>query len=371
MKVAHIVGKLKAGGVESVVFNYLRNMDLDGIETDVLYDSDSTVPPPEDLEERGVRFIEIPPYQKLPSYIKTIKKLCRENGYDIVHSHLNSLSGFPLFAAKRGGVKIRIAHNHTTSSRAEGKRDLAKRALRPLARRYAANYAACSEKAGRWLFGDAAFDSGNVRIFNNAIDIDKFAYDPSSRAGIREEYGVGDGFVLLHVGRFVTTKNHLFIIDIFMELKKYRPDAKLMLVGDGELLDGVRQKAASESLDKDVIFCGVVFDAEKYYSAADAFVLPSLYEGLPVVALEAEAAGLDVYISDTVTRECAVSPHVSFLPLSAGAEEWAKQIVSAPPHDRRADAEVMRASAFDITGSANDMRRYYFGLMDGLSGRAK
>ena len=118
MRIAHVVGKLKAGGVESVIFSYLRFMDRDGLDIDVLYDSDSDVAPPEDLAATGVRFIEIPPYQKLPKYLKEIKRLCRENGYEVVHSNINSLSGFPLFAAKRGGVKIRIAHNHTTSSKA-------------------------------------------------------------------------------------------------------------------------------------------------------------------------------------------------------------------------------------------------------------
>ena len=199
---------------------------------------------------------------------------------------------------------------------------------------------------------------------------DKFAFDPSSREEIRQKTGCG-GFVLLHVGRFVTTKNHLFIIDIFKELKKLRPDAKLLLVGDGELVDGVKEYVSAKALEDAVIFCGVVSDAERYYSAADAFLLPSLYEGLPVVALEAEASGLDVYISDAVTRECAITPHVSFLPLSAGAGEWAKTISSAPPHDRSDDAGSMRGSAFDIKKTANDLRDYYSELLNNSYGRAK
>ena len=371
MKVAHIVGKLKAAGVESVVFNYLRNMDLDGIETDVLYDADSTVSPPKDLAARGVRFIEIPPYQKLNAYIKRIKQLCLENGYDIVHSHMNALSGFPLFAAKRGGVKIRVAHNHSTSSKAEGKRDIAKRVLRPFARRYATSYAACSEKAGRWLFGDRKFDSGKVTLFNNAIDLDKFSFDLAARNDVRREYGLGEEFVLLHIGRFVTQKNTPFIIDIFKELKEYIPDAKLLLVGDGDLLDETEKKVKNYSLSDDVTFCGVVPDTERYYSAADAFVLPSLYEGLPVVALEAQASGLPSYLSDEVTRECAVTGHVSFISLSVGAKEWARLIAARSYTDRQLTIGAMKDTAFDIKKTANDMRRYYFELTDGSSRRIK
>ena len=367
MKVAHIVGKLKAAGVESVVFNYLRNMDLSGIETDVLYDSDSTVSPPEDLVEAGIRFIVIPPYQKLPSYISKIKELCRENGYDIVHSHMNALSGFPLYAAKRGGVKHRIAHNHSTSSKAEGKRDLAKRILRPFARRYATDYAACSEKAGRWLFGDRSFDSGEVTIFNNAIDIGKFAFNPAARAEVRSELGIGESFVLLHIGRFVKQKNTPFIIDIFKELKTYIPDAKLLLIGDGELLEETKKKVSDYTLYESVIFKGVVPDTHRYYSAADAFVLPSLYEGLPVVALEAQASGLDVYVSDAVTAECAVTPNVSFISLDDGEAAWAKEISSAKPCDRGDGAKIMKGSAFDIDKSANDMRDYHLSLVKNSS----
>ncbi len=371
MRIAHVVGKLKAGGVESVIFNYLRNMDRDGIDVDVLYDSDSDVAPPKVLAESGVRFIEIPPYQRLPKYLKEIKRLCRENGYDAVHSNINSLSGFPLFAAKRGGVKIRVAHNHTTSSKVEGKRDLAKRALRPLARRYATDYAACSEKAARWLFGDEAVERGEVRLFNNAIDVDRFRYSEESRAEVRAALGLSDEFVLLHVGRFVTTKNHPFIIEVFKELKAIVPDARLILVGDGEDAEAVRETIASEGLSDDVIMTGIVGDTEKYYSAADAFLLPSLYEGLPVVAVEAEAAGLPVFISDAVTRECAVTPHVTFLPLSAGARTWAEKISSCGRHDRAADGDIMKDSDFNISKSANDMRDYYFELVSGGSARRK
>ena len=367
MKVAHVVGKMKAGGVESVVFAYLANMDRTGMDIDVLYDADSTVAPPRELAEAGIRFIEIPPYQKLPVYIKAIKELCRKNGYDIVHSHLNSLSGFPLYAAKRGGVKVRIAHNHTTSSKAERKRDLAKRALRPLARRYATNYAACSENAGRWLYGDGIFDSGKVKVFANAVDTDKFRFSPASRDAARRELGVGERFVLLHVGRFVTVKNHPFIIDVFRELKKLVPDAVLVLVGDGELEERIKALASSRGLSRDVIFCGAVSDAERYYSAADAFVLPSLYEGLPVVAVEAQASGLPCFISDGVTRECAVTSGVHFLPLDAGGAAWAKAVSEEAARDRLADNEAVRSSRFNIKTSASEMRAYYDGILSRLA----
>lgn len=360
MKVAHVVGKLKAAGVEAVVFNYLSNMDRTGMEIDVLYDADSVVPPPQSLVEAGIRFIEIPPYQKLPAYMKAVKRICRDNGYDIVHSHMNSLSGFPLLAAKRGGVGVRIAHSHTTSSKVEGKRDLLKRALRPFARRYATNFAACSAQAGRWLFGDKLFDEGKVTVFNNAVNIEKYKFSPEDRENLRRELGVGDRRLVLHIGRFMTQKNHRFIIEIFKELKKIEPDTVLVLVGEGPLEEEIKSLVREYGMSDSVIFKGIVPDAERYYSAADVFILPSLYEGLPVVAVEAQSAGLNCFVSDVVTRECEVTGGVRFIPLSAGAEKWAVSIASATSRDREADNASMENSVFNIKKTANDLKEYYY-----------
>ncbi len=367
MKIAHIVGKLKAGGVESVVFSYLSEMDRDGFDIDVLYDDDSTVDPPKALSDAGINFKAIPPYESALKYAKAVKALCRERGYDIVHSHLNSLSYFPLRAARRAGVPVRIAHNHTTSSPEDGIRDTVKRAMRPFTKRAATDFAACSEKSARWMFGDAAVDAAKVRIFNNAVDTERFRFDGASRADIRRDLSLGDSFVLIHVGRFVKTKNHPFILGVFKELLSVRPDSFLILVGDGETARQTRDEAKALGVDGRVRFCGIVSDAERYYSAADAFLLPSFYEGLPVVAVEAQASGLDLFLSENVTAECAVTPHVSFLPLSAGEKKWAECIAKAEPHDRLSDNEIMKNSPFNIKSSASDLRDYY--LM--LSGRAE
>lgn len=365
MKVAHIVGKLKAAGVESVVFTYLRFMDREGMEIDVLYDADSTVEPPRDLEEAGIRFIKIPPYQKLPEYMKTLRRLFREEKYDIVHSHINSLSVFPLRAAKSAGVMYRICHNHTTSSKAEFVRNAVKNLLKPFARRAATHYAACSGLSARWLYGDKIVESGAVKIFPNAIDIDKYKYSSDSRERIRSEFGISDKFVVGHIGRFMSTKNHCFIIDLFSELLKIRPDVALVLVGDGERKKEVEKRVESLGLADRVFFPGVVFDAEQYYSAFDVFVLPSLYEGLPVVALEAQTSGLECFVSDVVTRECAVTPHVNFIPLDAGSEEWAKHISARAVYDRLSDGEIVQNSKFNIVRSAGEMKDFYKMILSG------
>ncbi|MBQ7714942.1 MAG: glycosyltransferase [Clostridia bacterium] len=362
MKVAHIAGKLKAGGVESVIFNYIAFTDRSDMSIDILYDSDSTVAPPTEAGWDNVRFIEIPPYQKLPSYTSALKRIFRENGYDIVHSHLNSLSAFPLRAAKSAGITIRIAHNHTTSSPEDGARDKIKRALRGLTVKYATHFAACSDNAARWMFGDERVNSAQVKIFPNAVDTEKFAYDERAREEIRAAEGMGSSFVLFHVGRFVKTKNHPFILDTFKELLKIRPDSHLILIGDG--VEAAKALSDERGITSRVTVKGIVSDPEKYYSAADAFILPSFYEGLPVVALEAQASGLPCFFSDNVTRECAVTSGAKFIPLSSGCSEFARQIAECEARDRAADGNAVRASRFNIARSASAMKEYYREILD-------
>ncbi len=363
MKIAHIVGKLKKAGVEAVVFTYLRNMDLDGIEVDVFYDADSSVAPPEDLLKMGIRFIEIPPYQKVVAYMSEIKRLCKENKYDIVHTHMNVLSVFSLFAARCAGIKNRICHNHSTTSKFEKKKDLMKKVLRPTAKIFATHYAACSELSARWMYGKRRVERGIVTVFNNAIDLERYRYDGTARADVRDELGASDSFLIGHVGRFMDQKNHTFLIDIFAETVKIRPDAKLVLIGEGENLEAVKEKVSKLGLSDRVIFKGILADVERYYSAMDVFLLPSLYEGLPVVALEAQATGLPCVISDAVTTESAVIPEVVFLPVNRDTERWAKTVSEARVENREECNRVFRDGKFNIANSASQMREYYNNIM--------
>ncbi|MBR0303376.1 MAG: glycosyltransferase [Clostridia bacterium] len=365
MRVAEIVGKIKAGGVESVVFEYLRRIDLTDLEIDVLYDDDSDYAPPGDIAARGIGIIKIPAYQKLPKYMSTVKKICRERRYDIVHSHINALSCFPLRAAKRAGVACRIAHDHTTSSKSDGWRDVVKRAARGASARAATDYAACSEAAARWMFGDRTVDAGEVRIIPNVTDPARFAYSEISRDALRRELGLGDSFVLLHIGRFVKTKNHQFTLDAFDALTKRRPGSKLILVGDGELSDDIKRRAAGMSCRDDIIFTGVVADPERYYSAADALILPSFYEGLPVVVIEAQSSGLPCFVSDRVTKECDVSGAVRYLSISSPPDEWAKAVSVVAPQERVSAHEAIEGTGFDIGVSAKLLRDYYFEVAHG------
>lgn len=268
-----------------------------------------------------------PPYQKLAKYLKFLKRLFREKKYRIVHSNINTLSIFPLYAAKKVGVPVRIAHSHSTSNPREWKKNLIKNALRPFSKVWATDYFACSELAGRYLFGNKAFDKGEVKIIRNAIDVEKFKFDPEARKKLRKEIGIADDdFVIGHIGRFVEQKNHRFLIDVFAEVKKKEEKAKLVLVGQGPLREEIEQKVKDLGLEKDVCFLGQRSDTNKLYSVFDVFCLPSLYEGLPVVGVEAQANGVSCVFSDRITKETVVNKNVELIDIDNNPYEIAKTV---------------------------------------------
>lgn len=310
IRVAQVVGRMAGGGVESVVMNYYRHVDRSRVQFDFLVSSGSPLVPREEIESLGGRVFEVPPYQRAAEYQRELARLFRDGGWRVVHSHANALSVFPLRAATRAGVPVRIAHSHSTSGRGEPLRNALKAALRTQANRYPTHRMACSRAAGEWLFGRGA----EFEVLPNAVDLRRFYFDPKAREEARAELGVGDDRLLVgHVGRFVTVKNHMFLLDAFEKLVRARRDAVLALTGDGELRQDAERRAAQLGLTDRVLFLGQRDDAWRLYQAFDVFVLPSLYEGLPVVAVEAQAAGLPCLLSDRITREVNVTGTVRFL----------------------------------------------------------
>ena len=312
--VAQIMGKWVGGGVESVIMNYYRHLDHSKVQFDFICDEDSTRIPYDEIKKLGGRVFLVPKYQNLSKYLKALEKLFKENQYRIVHSNINTLSVFPLYAAKKAGVPIRISHSHSTSNPKEWKRNLIKNILRPFSKRYATDYFACSEVAGRYLFGNKAFDRGEVKIIHNAIDVEKFKFDEVARKKLRKEFGIKDSTVVIgHVGRFVQQKNHTFLVDVFNEYHKKNLDSKLLLVGSGPLEDEIKKKVERLGFKDSVLFLGQRDDINKLYSVMDIFCLPSLYEGLPVVGVEAQAAGLPTIFSNRISEEVIVSSYAKIV----------------------------------------------------------
>lgn len=369
--VAEIIGKWVGGGVEQVVYNYCSRIDKERFEIDFIIDEDSLFIPQEELEDAGINVVIVPPYQKVLSYQKALIKLFKEKQYDIVHSHENTLSVFPLRAAKKAGIKVRIAHSHSTTNKKEKKKNLLKMVLRPFAKMYATHYFACTEHAGRWLFGDKEFDNGNVYVMNNAIDIEKFKYSEETKKEKRRELEINDeALVIGHCGRFVEQKNHRFIIDIFNEIHKQRDDAVLLLLGQGPLQDEIKEKVKQLGLEESVKFLGRREDINEMYSTMDVFVFPSLYEGLGMVLVEAQIAGCYCVASTEVPEIARISDKVEFVDLELSSEMWSEIVLNSLRNciSRNADEEILNDKGYNIKAEVNRLEKKYIEL-DKLGGR--
>lgn len=364
IRVASVIGRYIGGGVEAVTINYYRNIDKNKVQLDFICDEDSTNIPYEEIEKKGGKVIIIPSYSKLFKYHKALKRVLKEGNYKIIHSNINTLSVFSLFAAKCAGVPVRIAHSHSTTNKKEKKKNLMKQVLRPFSKVFATDYMCCSELAGRWLFGNKEYDKGNVYLLNNAIDLDKFKYNESLRKKKRNELGIKDDTLVIgHIGRFVAQKNHDFLIDIFNEIHKKNNNSILLLAGQGPLMEDIKNKVKELNLDDNVKFLGQRNDANELYQAFDVFLLPSLYEGLPVVGVEAQAAGLLCYLSDDMTKETKVLDITKFMSLNNTPEEWADNILDDVKKYKRIDtSKEMTAKNFNIKEEAKKLEEYYLNL---------
>lgn len=365
IRIPQIMGKWLGGGVEAVVMNYYRHIDREKIQFDFICDSDSTKIPYEEIEKLGGRVILVPPYQKLFKYQKELKRIFKENNYKIIHSHINTLSVFPLFAAFRSKIKVRIAHSHSTTNNKEWKKNILKLVLRPFNKLVATDYMCCSELAGRWLFGNKEYNKGNVYLLNNAIDLNKFKFNEEKRKEKRKELELDDNTLVIgHIGRFVEQKNHMFLIDIFNEVYKKNKKSCLILCGTGPLEENIKEKVKNLELENVVKFLGQRNDVNEIYNAMDVFILPSLYEGLPVVGVEAQATGLLCVFSDDMTKETKILDSTKFLSLKQDEKEWAKKIIHLSKKNiRNTNLLKIKKNKFDITSEANKLSYYYTNRM--------
>lgn len=368
IKIAHIIGKWVGGGVESVVMNYYRNIDRTKIQFVFICDSDSTNIAYEEIEQLGGKIILIPPYQKIFEYHKELTKILKEGNYKIVHSHINTLSVFSLYAAKCAGVPIRIAHSHSTSSRKEWKRDIIKKTLRPFSKTFATNYMCCSEIAGRWLFGNREFNKGNVFVLNNAIDLEKFKYNKKIRKEKRKELKIAkDTLVIGHVGRFVETKNHKFLIEVFNKLHQKNENSILILVGQGPLKKEIKKYVDELKLTDSVLFLGQRKDTNEIYQVFDILLLPSLYEGLGMVLIEAQCAGLPCIASNYVPTITNATNNIQFKSIKSSLDEWVECSLKLANQDRKNKIYLINKKGYNIKIEKNKLEKVYTKMMEEIN----
>lgn len=352
VRVAQILNRMDSGGVEAVVLNYYRHIDHSKVQFDFYFAEGSSLPQREELEQLGAGLYPVSAYSHPVAYHKALHTAFKQRGYKIVHAHLSTMSLFPLFAAWRAGVPMRICHNHSTAHWGEGVKTLLKYILRPFNKLFATDWFACGETAARWMYGDKAFDAGKVTVMPNAIDTEKFAYDERARSQLRQELGIPQSaFVVGHVGRFMYQKNHRFLVDIFADLYKQKPEARLLLIGEGELREQIQQQVRVLNLQDKVIFTGARQDVNKLYSAMDVFCLPSFYEGLGMVAWEAQVNGLPVVLSNFVPREAKRSSECIFLSLNDPHGVWIEALYRSK--------RQIKIDVPDIHECVDDIRGFY------------
>ena len=363
VRVLHAVPDMGAGGIENYVMNMYRRIDPSEVSFDFLVHHRARAFFDDEIEARGGRIFRLPVLddKNVPAYLAALRRLFAQREWDVVHGHAASLAGLYLGAAERAGVPARIAHSHGASFLRTPK-GYAKMLLFKGAARHANIRLACSTEAGRYLFGEAPF-----HLAKNAIDPARFAFDPAARGRARTELGVSAGqLVVGHVGRFNLQKNHRFLVEAFSELSGMRPDARLALVGAGETQADVRRQVSALGLSGKVSFLPVTDRPQDLYTAMDVFVLPSLFEGLPLVGVEAQASGLPCVFSSEVTREVQISPEARFVDLAAGPRAWAEAVLEArPPADRSRAAAQVAAHGFDVAGNTERMARFYRAAAEG------
>jgi glycosyltransferase EpsF len=308
----------------------------------------------------GGRVFKLPAYtDRMSKNLAAFRKILRENNYPIVHCHMNALSVFWLREAKRAQIPIRIVHNHSTAVRSEGMRSVMKYILRLFAKVYPTHYCCCSHYAGKWLFGTNFYSKGNVRLVRNAIDVERFTCNDDTRARLRSEMNLDRNFVVGHVGRFAYQKNHEFLLEIFAKIHALKPESVLVLVGDGPTRKNIEHRAAELGLSGSVRFLGQRLDVPELMQVMDVFVLPSRYEGLPVVAVEAQAAGLPCVLSTNITTEVMLTASCEMLNLSAGAEQWARTVIRAGEQSRIVSADALEAQGYNVATEARDLLDHY------------
>ncbi len=363
MRVLHIINGMDRGGAETLIMNVYRGINREKIQFDFLVTSQEECSFDKEILVLGGKIFRIPSRKDgLIERRKAIEKFFLNNSnYDVIHHHLSSLTDISVgIIASKFNIKKIIAHSHNTK---QGSRNRIYKILHRLlhyinryrVNKYYTDFFACSQKAGEWCFRKQQY-----KIIKNGIWTDKFSYNKEMREKIRNEFHLQDKIVLGHIGRFQEQKNHKFIIDIFKEISKKNSNIVLMLVGDGALKNEIENKVKKLGLENSVIFTGVKENTNELLQSMDLFLFPSLYEGLPLTLIEAQASGLTCLVSDVITRELQITNLISFFPLQSDNIKWSERVLELLKTGNRENTEKNIINAgFDIERTLSILEEYY------------
>lgn len=365
IRVLQEVTTMNTGGVETLLMNLYRNIDREKVQFDFLLHREKG----QGFYEEEIRKLGGKIYSGLPfnplnhkKYLVSLDHFFKEHPeYQIIHCH-NAFSMYTLRLAMRNGINTRIAHSHNGRPKILHYKTPFKLYAKYRVKDYATDLFACSELAGRYYYGNKAVQDDQVKIIKNGIDVEKFKLDLSVRQQIRDELNLEENEIaLVHIGRFNMQKNHKFLIDVYSKLIQADDKYFLFLFGEGELMLEVKQQVKKLNLEKKVKFMGVKGNIHDYLQAMDIFLLPSLFEGLPLTGIECQASGLPCLLSDTITQEVKITKLVRFLPINKDADVWVETIrdIVSQNKVRQSEENNIKSAGYDIKETAKNIQEFY------------
>ena len=362
IRILNLFTIMDRGGAETMVMNYYRNIDRTKIQFDFMVHRSARGAYDDEIEALGGKIYRMPPIRPWSNqkYKKIIRKFYSDHPeYKIIHSHMSELGCHDFIEAEKMNVPVRICHAHNRPYGIDLKSPIRwyyKTKMMP----HITHMFICGIEAGEWLYGKK--NANHFIMLNNAVDSEKYRYSVDIRKKVRASLNLEEGqLVVGHVGRFDPQKNHKFLIDIFKSVQQKRNDAVLLLIGNdsGTYANEIHKKVKELNLEKNVRFLGIRSDVSELLQAMDVFLFPSLFEGLSVASIEAQAAGLPVLISDNVPIECKKTDLVKVVPLSASASVWGEQIIECSQIKREDTTDIIRAEGFDIKENAKWLEEFY------------
>ena len=366
IRVLHVVGRMDRGGIETLIMNLYRNIDRSKVQFDFLAHYGREAVYNDEIRSMGGVIHEMPAlkddnhvyYWRLFLYIKALHEFFKNHDYKIIHGHMTNTASIYMPIAKRYGVTTRIAHSHNTHGKA-GLLGFVTNVLQKPIYKNATDWFACSNAAAYWFYPKDEVDAGKVTIVPNAVDAQRFRFNEVVRTRMRHELGIESNFVIGCVARFRPEKNHSFLLKLLQEVLKTEHSAVLLFAGEGPCEDSVKAEAAELGIKEKVIFLGMRTDVPDLLQAMDVFVLASLWEGLPVTGIEAQASGLHCVVSDGITEEMNALDMVDYVSLDAPLSVWAEKIVKSASYPRIDTFEEMKRAGYDIHTIAPWLQDFY------------
>lgn len=363
MRVLQVLGWLDLGGAETFIMEIYRKTNRDEIQFDFVKHTFKKCFFEDEITELGGKIYTCPRYELINHFAYCNwwnNFFIKHPEYNVIHGHVRSTAAIYLKIAKKHGLTT-IAHSHSTSN-GKGVASIVKYLIQ-LPIRHTADYLfSCSDKAGKWLFGEKAMRQAKYHLIPNCINLERFTFDLNQRKNMRMELGIcDDEFVIGHVGRFAVAKNHRFLVELFSEYLKRNPQSRLLMIGDGELYESIKKQCEKNGIAQKVIMTGSCANTEKYYQAMDIFVAPSLWEGFLIVAIEAQANGLPCLLTNTITRDVGLTDLVTYLPLN-DEMAWLNAFDTTKDKGSRCEISVVnrqKLSSFDSKRIAEKLESFY------------